>query len=251
MPVSESELAAGLSEQPEDELLRVELEEAQKKKRKGWTRWLMIAFSVATIGLTFAFVLPHIADYQEVWELVKGLSWAWIVGLAVAAADQCRDVRSAVDGGAAGAVVLPLEPGHARVDGGLGRRSGWGSGRDGRVVRDAEVVGLRGPSGRARGDGDEHLEPAHDPRCPDCRRRAVGGRRRPQPHARVGGADLARGLLRNRGRLRGRPRQCASDPPDRRQSRAGDESGEGVDSQSAGHLERRGVRALPRRSRSC
>jgi hypothetical protein len=66
MPVSESELAAGLSEQPEDELLRVELEEAQKKKRKGWTRWLMIAFSVATIGLTFAFVLPHIADYAQV-----------------------------------------------------------------------------------------------------------------------------------------------------------------------------------------
>ena len=71
--LSESELAAGLSEHPEDELVRVELEQAQKKKRKGWTRWLMIGVSVATIGLTFAFILPHIADYQEVWELVKGL----------------------------------------------------------------------------------------------------------------------------------------------------------------------------------
>lgn len=86
MPVSEPELAAGLSEDPEDELLRVELEEAHKKKRKGWTRWLMIGVSVVTIGLTFAFVLPHIADYRQVWELLKGLSWAWIVGLAVAAA---------------------------------------------------------------------------------------------------------------------------------------------------------------------
>jgi uncharacterized membrane protein YbhN (UPF0104 family) len=84
--LSESELAAGLSEQPEDELLRVELEEAQKKKRKGWSRWLMIAFSVATIGLTFAFVLPHIADYRQVWELLKTLSWGWIAGLVVAAA---------------------------------------------------------------------------------------------------------------------------------------------------------------------
>ncbi len=86
MKFSKSELAAGLSEQPEDELLRVELEEAQKKKRKGWSRWLMIGVSVATIGLTFAFVLPHIADYRQVWELLKGLSWPWLVALVVAAA---------------------------------------------------------------------------------------------------------------------------------------------------------------------
>lgn len=86
MKLSESELAAGLSEQPEDELLRVELEEAAKKKRKGWTRWLMIGVSVATIGLTFAFLLPHIADYRSVWELLQGLSWAWLLGLAAAAA---------------------------------------------------------------------------------------------------------------------------------------------------------------------
>jgi putative heme transporter len=85
VPVSQSEIEAGLSQQPEDELLRVELEEAHKKKRTGWSRWLMIGVSVATIGLTFAFVLPHIADYRQVWELVKSLSWPWIVGLVVAA----------------------------------------------------------------------------------------------------------------------------------------------------------------------
>jgi uncharacterized protein (TIRG00374 family) len=45
----------------------------------------MIGVSVATIGLTFAFILPHIADYREVWELLKGLSWWWIAGLVVAA----------------------------------------------------------------------------------------------------------------------------------------------------------------------
>jgi uncharacterized protein (TIRG00374 family) len=86
MTLSGPEIAAGLSEHPEDELVRVELEEAEKKKRTGWSRWVMIGVSVVTIGLTFAFVLPHIADYQEVWHVIKGLSWQWIVGLAVAAA---------------------------------------------------------------------------------------------------------------------------------------------------------------------
>jgi uncharacterized protein (TIRG00374 family) len=84
--LSADEIAAGLSQHPEDELVRVELEEAQKKKRTGWKRWVMIGVSIATIGLTFAFVLPHIADYQEVWNVVKGLSWQWVVALSVAAA---------------------------------------------------------------------------------------------------------------------------------------------------------------------
>ena len=86
MSLSASEVAAGLSEHPEDELVRVELEQAHKKKRTGWSRWAMIGLSIATIGLTFAFVLPHIADYRSVWNVLKGLSWPWIVGLFAAAA---------------------------------------------------------------------------------------------------------------------------------------------------------------------
>jgi uncharacterized protein (TIRG00374 family) len=86
MSLSASEIEAGLSEHPEDELVRVELEEARKKKRTGWTRWLMIGVSVATIALTFAFVLPHIADYRQVWNVLQGLSWPWIIGLVAAAA---------------------------------------------------------------------------------------------------------------------------------------------------------------------
>ena len=86
MSLSASEVEAGLSEHPEDELVRVELEEARKKKRTGWSRWVMIAVSVVTIGLTFAFVLPHIADYRDVWNVLKGLSWPWIIGLFAAAA---------------------------------------------------------------------------------------------------------------------------------------------------------------------
>jgi putative heme transporter len=86
MSPSASEIAAGLSEHPEDEIVRVELEEARKKKRTGWSRWAMIGVSVVTIGLTFAFVLPHIADYRDVWNVLKGLSWLWIAALVVAAA---------------------------------------------------------------------------------------------------------------------------------------------------------------------
>ena len=41
---------------------------------------------LAVVVATFAFVLPRIADYGEVWEVVKGLSWPWVVALAAAAA---------------------------------------------------------------------------------------------------------------------------------------------------------------------
>jgi uncharacterized membrane protein YbhN (UPF0104 family) len=84
--MASSEVTAALSEHPEDELVRVQLDEAKRKKRKGWKRWAMIGVSVAIIGLTFAFVLPSIADYAQVWGVVKGLSWEWIVALLAAAA---------------------------------------------------------------------------------------------------------------------------------------------------------------------
>lgn len=84
MAVDEPLIEAALSQQPEDELVRVQLEEAQKKKRSGWKRWLMIGVSVAVIALTFAFFLPKIADYGQVWDVVKGLSWQWIVALVAA-----------------------------------------------------------------------------------------------------------------------------------------------------------------------
>ena len=70
---------AALSSDPEDDLVRVELEEANRKKRSGWKRWVMIGVSVAVIGLTFAFFLPKFADYAQVWDVVQGLSWEWIV----------------------------------------------------------------------------------------------------------------------------------------------------------------------------
>jgi uncharacterized protein (TIRG00374 family) len=38
------------------------------------------------IVATFAYLLPTIADYRDVWRVVKGMSWAWIAALLAAAA---------------------------------------------------------------------------------------------------------------------------------------------------------------------
>ena len=74
-----SEIEAGLSAEPEDELVKVELEGAQKKKKTGKGRIVAMILSVGIIAVVFAFVLPRIANYGDVWDVVKGLSWGWIV----------------------------------------------------------------------------------------------------------------------------------------------------------------------------
>ena len=42
------------------------------------------AVGIAVIVATFVFVLPRVADYRDVWDVVKTLSWQWLVALAVA-----------------------------------------------------------------------------------------------------------------------------------------------------------------------
>ena len=57
---------------------------------------------IAVIVATFVFILPRIADYRSVWNVVNDLS-AWDHRAARARDDpQPRDLRAAVDGGAAG-----------------------------------------------------------------------------------------------------------------------------------------------------
>ena len=87
--MTSAEIQAGLAKDPEDELVQVELDEAAKRKRTGWGRILAIAASVAVIAVVFAFALPKIADYGEVWGVVKGLSWQWILVLVSAV---CLDI---------------------------------------------------------------------------------------------------------------------------------------------------------------
>ena len=43
--------------------------------RRNRKRLLGGAASVVVVGAVFVFVLPRIADYRDVWEVVKGLSW--------------------------------------------------------------------------------------------------------------------------------------------------------------------------------
>ncbi len=51
------------------------------KKRWGAGRIVLVLIGVAFVVATFVFFLPKIADYREVWGVVKALSWPWIVAL--------------------------------------------------------------------------------------------------------------------------------------------------------------------------
>jgi uncharacterized membrane protein YbhN (UPF0104 family) len=82
--MSAGEIDAALSAEPEDELIRLERSEAERKKRTGRGRVIAIVVSVAVIALVFAFALPRIANYGEVWDVVKGLSGLWIAALLLA-----------------------------------------------------------------------------------------------------------------------------------------------------------------------
>jgi uncharacterized membrane protein YbhN (UPF0104 family) len=64
-----------------DELVREELRQAQAKRRTGRTRLIGVAVSAAVIGLVFAFLLPKIANYGDVWGLVREMSWPWVAAL--------------------------------------------------------------------------------------------------------------------------------------------------------------------------
>ncbi len=79
-----AEIEAGLSPEPEDELVRVELADAHGKRRTGRARIIGIVLSVAVIGGVFAFALPRIANYGDVWDVVQTLSWQWFLVLALA-----------------------------------------------------------------------------------------------------------------------------------------------------------------------
>jgi uncharacterized protein (TIRG00374 family) len=49
-------------------------------------RVLMGAAGLAVVGATFLWFLPKVADYEDVWAVVKTLSWEWFAALAGAAA---------------------------------------------------------------------------------------------------------------------------------------------------------------------
>jgi putative heme transporter len=54
--------------------------------RKNRKRIILAAASIALVAATFFFLLPKIADYEDVWDVVRDLSWQWIVVLLFATA---------------------------------------------------------------------------------------------------------------------------------------------------------------------
>jgi uncharacterized membrane protein YbhN (UPF0104 family) len=55
----------------------------QPAPRRTWTRRriALAAVGAAIVVATFALFLPRIADYRDVWEVLKGVSWAWVLAL--------------------------------------------------------------------------------------------------------------------------------------------------------------------------
>jgi uncharacterized membrane protein YbhN (UPF0104 family) len=54
-----------------------------RRRRKGRKRIAATVVSIAAIAVVFAFALPTISNYREIWGVVKGLSWPWIATLLV------------------------------------------------------------------------------------------------------------------------------------------------------------------------
>lgn len=58
-------------------------ETSQAPRRKiPWRRVLVVGLGIAVVVATFAFILPRIADYREVWDVVQRLSWTDVAILA-------------------------------------------------------------------------------------------------------------------------------------------------------------------------
>ncbi len=61
----------------------MQTETAKRKHRRfSWRQGLVVGIGIAVVVATFAFVLPKIADYRDVWGVVEDLSWQDIALLA-------------------------------------------------------------------------------------------------------------------------------------------------------------------------
>ena len=171
--MSLSEIDTGASSH-EDELVRAELDEARRKRRTGRARIVGTLVSVAVIGAVFAFALPRIADYGDVWDEIRKLSWQWLVVLGLATL-----LNLATYGPPLMAALPGLSYFHAsRVTLASTALSVIAPG--GAAAGMATTVAmlrarLQRPPRRARRRRHERLEPVGDPRLPDPRRRGPCG----------------------------------------------------------------------------
>jgi uncharacterized membrane protein YbhN (UPF0104 family) len=69
--------------QPEMTGDRIDSTDATPRRRRfTWRHALVLGVGIAVVVATFAFILPKIADYRDVWGVVKDLSWPQIALLA-------------------------------------------------------------------------------------------------------------------------------------------------------------------------
>jgi putative heme transporter len=54
---------------------------ARARPRLSRRRLLFAAIGIVVVFVTFAYALPQIADYRDVWEVLSDVSWAWTAGL--------------------------------------------------------------------------------------------------------------------------------------------------------------------------
>jgi uncharacterized membrane protein YbhN (UPF0104 family) len=55
--------------------------EAMATRRLPWKRIALASVGLLVVLATFAYVLPQIADYRDVWAVVQDFSWEWILAL--------------------------------------------------------------------------------------------------------------------------------------------------------------------------
>ena len=180
--------------------MAVEAGAAPKSKRR---KLIVSGVGIAVIAVVFVFVLPRIANYREVWDVVQDLTWGQI-GLLVLAtvanlATYAPPWQAALPGlGYRQGTVLTLAstastyvaPGGAAV---------------GMAASYAMLRGwhFRRPADRPRGHAHRCLEPVRDARVPDRRPRSADAAARAERAAGDGGGDRARGLRRRGRRVRG------------------------------------------------
>ena len=128
------------------------------------------ALSLGIVVATFAFVLPTIADYRDVWALVQDLSWEWIALLCAATLVNLLTFAPpwmiALPGLSFGQAITVTQVSTALsivVPGGLAA----GVATSYAMLRRWGFVVARG---RSCGDADGPLEPVRQPGVPDRRR---------------------------------------------------------------------------------
>ena len=176
------------------EVLDRNLGAARLSFRAGKRRLAVAAVGVLFAGVTFAYFLPQIADYRDVWGVVKALvEWLVVLGAAT--------ILNLLTFAPPWMVALPglkfrSALAMTQVSTALSIVCGRGSRRNRRGVWRPPPLGLRGPRDRACRHSRQPLEPVREPLLSgNCRRAALGHRWRRLARAGDGGDHRGAALV--------------------------------------------------------